>query len=137
MQSHNKVVELCEQGMAVEAKGQLVDALNLYMQAWEMRKNDFDACVAAHYVARHQKSPEETLYWNQEALAYADAVNNESVKSFYPSLYLNVCQSYERLGNKSEAKRFLDLAKSRIGDLPQSQYGDNLRRAIASVGERL
>jgi hypothetical protein len=51
------------------------------MQAWEKRKDDYDACVAAHYVARHQ--------WNQESLDRADAVNAESVQGFYPSLYLN------------------------------------------------
>ncbi|RGC68468.1 hypothetical protein C5N14_13190 [Micromonospora sp. MW-13] len=37
------------------------------------RTDDYDACVAAHYLARQQDDPEEILRWNQEALRHAFA----------------------------------------------------------------
>jgi len=82
----------------------------LYKQAWEAAKDDYEACIAAHYVARHQESPEETLRWNQEALVRADAVGDDRVRSFYPSLYLNMGQSHEALRHMAEARWYYELA---------------------------
>ena len=82
----------------------------LYKQAWEARKDDYDACIAAHYVARFQETPEETLYWNQVSLKHADAIKNERVKDFYPSLYVNLGHSYEALGDQVNAQRYYQLA---------------------------
>ncbi len=50
------------------------------------------------------------LRWNQEALARADAVGDERVHNFYPSLYVNMGRSYEVLGNWAEARRYYKLA---------------------------
>ncbi len=60
------------------------------MQAWEAPTDDYEACVAAHYEARHQEGPQDALHWNQEALARAEVVGDDRVRSFYPSLYLNM-----------------------------------------------
>ena len=75
-----------------------------------MSQDDYEACIAAHYVARHQPNPQETLRWNQEALSRAQALDDERIQAFYPSLYLNMGQSYEVLGDLTEAKRYYDLA---------------------------
>jgi len=40
----------------------------------------------------------------------ADSCNNEEVKEFYPSLYLNLGRSHELLGNQEEAQKYYDLA---------------------------
>ncbi len=61
MNPNNPVIKLCLRGIQVEAAGRFEDARDLFMQAWMERKDDFDACVAAHYVARHQEEPEDTL----------------------------------------------------------------------------
>jgi len=82
----------------------------LYQQAWEARTDDYDACIAAHYVARFQDSAEESLRWNQVALEHANAVNNERVKDFYPSLYLSLGSSYELTGDQTEAQRYYEFA---------------------------
>ena len=37
-------------------------------------------------------------------------VNDERVKDFYPSLYLNMGRSHELLGNKLQAKEYYDAA---------------------------
>lgn len=110
MDENSPVVQLCVKGTQAEFEGKQDKARALYLSAWEAASNDFEACVAAHYVARFQTDPQERLRWNVIALEKAEAVTDESVKDFYPSLYINMGQSYELLGNKAEAKRYYDLA---------------------------
>jgi len=104
------VVRLCVEGTQAEFQGQIDQARICYERAWDAVQDDYDACIAAHYLARHQEDPEERLYWNQVALDKADAVGDERVQDFYPSLYLNLGQSYELVGDQPEAQRYFGLA---------------------------
>ena len=104
------VIQLCIDGTRAEFEHRLEDARVCYQQAWEARADDYDTCIAAHYVARFQDSAEESLRWNQIALEHADAIKDERVKDFYPSLYLSLGHSYELVGNQIEAQRYYDLA---------------------------
>ncbi len=106
----NPVIQLCMDGTRAEFEHRIKDALVLYGQAWDARTDDYEACIAAHYVARFQDSAEESLRWNRIALEHADVVNDERVKDFYPSLYLSLGRSYEVVGNQSEAQRYYDHA---------------------------
>ena len=110
MDLYNPVIQLCIEGARAEFEHRPEDARACYQQAWEARLDDYDTCVAAHYLARFQKSPEESLHWNQIALNHANAVNDERVKDFYPSLYLNLGQAHENLGEQVEAQRYYNLA---------------------------
>ena len=110
MDTNNPVIQLCMQGSQAEFEGRMEAAQSLYLQAWEISQNDYEACIAAHYLARFQTTPEKTLRWNQEALERARRVNDESVEEFFPSLYLNLGRSHEMLGNQTEAQRYYDLA---------------------------
>jgi len=110
MDTTNPVIQLCIQGARAEFEHRVEDAHALYEQAWDTRTDDYEACIAAHYVARFQDSPEESLRWNQLALQHANSVNDERVEDFYPSLYLNLGRSYEVLGNQAEAQRYYRLA---------------------------
>jgi tetratricopeptide (TPR) repeat protein len=112
MDLDSRVVRLCLEGTRAEFQSRIDDARALYLQAWQEAKDDYEACMAAHYVARHQERPEDALRWNQEALSRADAVGDDRVQNFYPSLYLNIGQAHERLGNRSEASRYFALAAS-------------------------
>jgi hypothetical protein len=112
MNLNNPVIQLCMEGSRAEFEHRLEDARALYQQAWEARTDDYEACIAAHYVARFQESPEESLRWNRLALMYADAVYDERVKDFHPSLYLNLGQAHELLGEPVEAQRYYNLAAS-------------------------
>jgi hypothetical protein len=105
-------IRLCIQGTQAEYQNRPEEAKALYEQAWERAADDVERCIAAHYVARFQETPEARLQWNQEALDRANAVNDEQVKDFYPSLYLNMGKSFEALGNQEEAKRYYELAAS-------------------------
>jgi hypothetical protein len=110
MDINNSIVQLSLQGMRVEFEHRVEDARAFYGQAWDVRTDDYDACIAAHYVARFHDSAEESLRWNQIALEHANTVNDGRVNDFYPSLYLNLGRSYELLGNQAEAQRYYDLA---------------------------
>ncbi|GAA3826497.1 hypothetical protein GCM10022226_54020 [Sphaerisporangium flaviroseum] len=133
----NAVVRLCAEGLQAESEGRPEVARRLFDQAWAERADDFDACVAAHYVARQQDSPEETLLWNAVSLHHANATGDERVLELYPSLYLNMGASHELLGDQAEAARYFRLAANHAGDLPQGPYADMLRRGIADGLDRV
>jgi len=106
----NPVIQLCLAGARADFVGNLGEAHRLYLQAWANASDEYEACIAAHYVARHQENVQEILHWNQEALARAEAVGDKRVEAFYPSLYLNLGRSYELTGNQKEAQRYYALA---------------------------
>ena len=136
MDPNNAVVKRCVEGMQAEAAGRLEDARTIFLQAWEASQDDFEACIAAHYVARHQDSPEDTLKWNQEALDRA-ARAGEAANEFYPSLYLNMGWSHEQLEQPEEAEKFYLLAASRLEALPAGPYREMVEEAIANGRKRL
>jgi tetratricopeptide (TPR) repeat protein len=106
MDTTNPIIQLCMQGAFAEFEKRFDDARTLYQQAWDLHADDYEACIAAHYMARFQDTPEETLHWNQVALERANAVTDERVAEFYPSLYVNLGRSHEVLGNSEEANRY-------------------------------
>jgi tetratricopeptide (TPR) repeat protein len=110
MDINNPVIKLCIDGTQAEFAGQPDKAKSLYEQAWVLAQDDYESCIAAHYVARLQDDGRERLRWNRIALQCAQAVQDNRVDEFYPSLYLNMGSSYEQLGDVSEAKRYYDLA---------------------------
>jgi tetratricopeptide (TPR) repeat protein len=108
----NDVVKLCLQGMNLEEKGQEKEALKVFLQAWAEATNDFEKYLAAHYVARHQKTGSERLKWLETALEFALKTNDDGVKSAFPSLYLNISKCYEDLSYPDKAKAYSELAIS-------------------------
>jgi hypothetical protein len=136
----NPIVKLCVEGMQAEAQGRHADAHLLFARAWESSMDDFEACIAAHYLARHQETPQEMLYWNRTALDRAAAVGDERVQEFYPSLYLNLGFSYETLGDQETARRYYHLAAAdlpSVSHLPDTPYTATVRQAIANALQRL
>lgn len=133
----NPVIALCIQGMQAEGEGRPGDARDLFARAYEQRTDDFEACIAAHYLARHQATPRETLRWNKLAVDHAEAVSGGRVREFYPSLYLNLGRSYEDAGDHAQAARCYHLAGSRMADLPDDGYGNMLRRGIQQALRRV
>ncbi|MEU5300841.1 hypothetical protein ACH4YO_17140 [Streptomyces noursei] len=125
------VVRLCVGGMQAEAEGRAEVARDLFQQAWDGARDDYEACIAAHYLARHQGSPAETLRWNQECLDRADRVGDARVRDFYPSLYVNMGNAHRELGRLAVAHWYFVRAAERAADAPEGQYGDWNRFAIA------
>ncbi|HXS54880.1 MAG TPA: NAD(+)--rifampin ADP-ribosyltransferase [Hanamia sp.] len=109
---NNPIVKLCLEGMNMEDKGKPQEAASLFLQAWNDASNDFERFIAAHYVARHQKSVEGKLKWSQTALQSALKINNDNVTSAYPSLYSNIGKYYEELGDIDNANKNYQLSRS-------------------------
>jgi hypothetical protein len=136
MDANNPVVKCCIEGMLAEAEGRMADAARLFLQAWEIHQDDFEACIAAHYMARHQTSPAETLRWNQAALDHANAAPADQVQGFYPSLYLNLGWSYEALGDMAAARNCYQLASSEMDALPDGPYRNKVQRGVTAAHDR-
>jgi tetratricopeptide (TPR) repeat protein len=134
---NNPVVKLCSEGIAAEMAGDRTKAAALYRQAWDARKDEYDACIVAHYLARVQPTPQHALEWNQEALRLAEAVDQEKVKAFFPSLYLNVGKSHDDLGNKEKARKFYTLAAQTAEGLAGGRLTEMVRRGAADGLERV
>lgn len=129
----NPVVRLCAQGMQAELEGRDDLAAELFRQAWNARRDDFEGCVAAHYLARHQPSPDSTLHWNAESLRLADRVSDERVQGFYPSLHLSLGKALEDLGRPGEARWEYERAAATAAVLPAGGYGDLVRHGIRAA----
>jgi len=136
MNPTNPVVKLCADGMKAEAEGRGADAKALFEQAWRERVDDFDACVAAHYIARHQPTADDELEWNRRALAHADSVADDRVQSFYPSLYLNLAHSLEKVGATVEACELYSTAAIKLDGQPDTPYTRLVRLGIVTGRQR-
>lgn len=106
----NNVVKLCLQGMNMEETGNPGEAAKLFLQAWNDATNDFEKFLAAHFVARHQKTVAGKLNWLETTLQFALKVNDNAVTSALPALYANMARCYQDLNAPIKAKEYSDLA---------------------------
>lgn len=81
MRPDNPVVRLCAAGMRAEAEGQDERAHDLFERAWQQAGDDYEACIAAHYLARHRPTPEDTLRWNAESLRRARLADQDRTRT--------------------------------------------------------
>lgn len=137
MDPNNPIVKLCAVGISEEIAGRRDEAARLYQDAWDARTNDYESCIAAHYVARLQPTPEDALHWNAEALRFAQAASGDELRQFFPSLYLNLGKSHEDLKNFAEAKKFYRLAEKDCSALPEGGYAETVKGGIRAGLERI
>jgi hypothetical protein len=132
----NPVVALCAEGMAAE--GTPAAARRLFERAWAARRDDYDAAIAAHFLARHQPTPEETLYWNALAVRHAEAVSDGRAAGFLASLYLNLGDAQANVGDVEAAAASARQAIAHLAVVPPGGYQDfvtlGVRRLAARVG---
>ena len=100
--------------MDLEEKGKPEEANRIFLEAWNEATNDLEKFLAAYYVARNQLNDSDRLKWFQTALQLALAINNDSVKAAFPSLYVNIAKCYEDLNDFDNAKKNYELANSLI-----------------------
>lgn len=110
--ANNNIVKRCIQGMEMEDKSKPEEANKLFLQAWDEATNDFEKFIAAHYVSRHQKNVRDKLKWLETTLKHALKVNDNTVASALPALYLNIAKCYEDLDETDKAKKNYELATS-------------------------
>ena len=133
--STNAVVALCAAGMAIE--GDVPAARRLFEQAWEVRRDDYDASIAAHYLARHQTTVEDRLAWNIRAARHAEVVADDRARELKASLYLNLADAYLAVGDSAEARSAIARASESLDDLPVDGYRDFVKRGIDGLVRRL
>lgn len=134
---NNKIVKLCLQGMSKEENDNPTEAGKLFLQAWNEATDDFEKFIAAHYVSRHQKNIPDKLKWLKTVLDHALKVNDNTVTSAFPSLYLNIAQCYEDLGDSGNAKKNHELAallKNKPSDAGPFYHGT---KADLQIGDLL
>ena len=103
-------IALCAEGTQLEFQKRLDEARQRYAEAWGCATDDYEKCIAAHYVGHLAQTPAEALFWHQTALAHANRAEAAQVESFMPSLYINLGHAFEQMGDAAQAKHFYDLA---------------------------
>jgi hypothetical protein len=131
----NPVVALCAAGMAIE--GEAEAAKLLFEQAWAARTDDYDASIAAHFLARHQPTVEARVHWNALAAQHAEAVTDGRADEFKASLYLNLADALLAAGEQASAQNALTRALVHVRDLPDGGYRTFVERGIEGVQQRL
>ena len=133
----NNVIKLCVRGMGVADKGDAEAANKLFQQAWDDAANDFERFIAAHFIARHQNGVSDKLKWHEIALQSALKINDENVKSAFPTLFSNIAKCYEELNDPDNAKRNFALASSFTDDPTDNGPFFHGTKADLSVGDLL
>src|SRR5699024_8576919 len=106
----NKIVKRFIQGMEKEEQNKPEEAGKLFLEGWNEASNDFEKFLSAHYVSRHQETVSDKLKWLETTLEFALRINDNTVKSAFPSLYSKLAKCYEDLNKKDKAKACYDLA---------------------------
>ena len=81
-------------------------------------------------------TPDDELNWNRRALAHADLVGDDRVRSFYPSLYLNLAHSLEKVGQTVEACGLYSTAATKLEGQPDTPYTRLVRSGIVAGRQR-
>lgn len=112
----------------------------LYADLWATTGRAADpywTCVVAHFMAHVQDTPEAQLSWHRRALQAAEAVDDERVRAFYPSLHANLAEVYLRLDDLTPARQHLAQARTVAQTLPDDGYGRMIGRLIARLTQIL
>jgi tetratricopeptide (TPR) repeat protein len=128
---NNPIVVICAEGMRAESEGRAAEVKELFERAWQAATDDYEACIAVHYLARHQETMEQTLAWNAESLRRAELVGDDRVEGFLPSLFLNLGHCHEERGDSERARAFYHRAEERLSAVPTGPYGDMVHDGIA------
>ena len=131
----NPVVALCAEGMARE--GTPADALRLFEQAWALRRDDYDAAIAAHFIARHQPTLATTLHWNTLAVRHAEAVSDGRASALFSSLYLNLGDAQANAGDVAASSESVRRAATHLAYLPRDGYRELVALGIRRLAIRL
>jgi tetratricopeptide (TPR) repeat protein len=134
---NNPINKLCIEGMELEGKRNDEAASNLFIQAWNEASTNPEKFAAAHYMARHQKTIDDKLKWDETALSIASKIDDPQIKASFPSLYLNIGKGYEDLNDFDRASKNYQLARSFTGHLLNDGYGNMIKSGIENGLNRI
>jgi tetratricopeptide (TPR) repeat protein len=113
------------------------EARRLFEEAWNARRDDYDAAIAAHYLARHQPTPFLTLDWNTRAVTHCERITDDRAAELLPSLYLNLADSLISVGRWEEARVIADRAAANLPTLQADGYRAFIAQGIARLQGKL
>ncbi|MFG1794287.1 hypothetical protein [Nocardia sp. NPDC049149] len=97
-------------------------------------------CVIAHHLADLHDTAADALLWDRRALAavFGPGVPlDEGLRSFLPSLYLNLADSHRRVGDFEAARMQLTIARGHLDVLANDAYGALIRTSLDRVDAAL
>lgn len=130
---NSRIIQLCLQGMALEALEKPGEADALYRQAWDGADSDFERFIAAYFVARVRTNPDEQVQWLEQSLKLAEKSGDLGARSALPALYGALAQSYENAGDSARAESCRAASES-IRRTPASDPGPFYHGTKAALG---
>lgn len=133
----NPVMILCAEGMAVG--GDAAAAGECFARAWAARTDDFEAAVAAHFVARAEPTAAGKLDWDLRAVRHAEAAlaaGDGRVRVLLASLYLNLGDGLLTAGQRDEARAAAARAEVELAAVPAGGYRDFVAVGAARLRAR-
>jgi tetratricopeptide (TPR) repeat protein len=131
-------------------QGEREAARLLFAEIWDEiggeQGDPLHRCTLAHAMADAQDDVRQELVWDQRALAAADLLTDARVAQagvalpvagLYPSLHLNLCDCYRKLGDLDRAREHLQQAQDTIGALGDDEYGRLIRDGLERLTEQL
>ncbi|MGX6449286.1 hypothetical protein ACVU7I_14650 [Patulibacter sp. S7RM1-6] len=134
------------EGQQLAAQGDRAGARRLYDALWAEVGADGDPkhrIWVAHVAADAQDDPAAEVRWDERALAAADALaergdpSGVGVRTFYPSLHLNLGDGHRRLGDPVRAREHLDAAERHAAGHPADDETAGILAAIAALRDKL
>ncbi len=138
------------EGNALRERGEREAARDLFAQVWSEIGGEtgdpLHRCALAHSMADVQDDVHEEQAWDLRALAAADLLTDEgaarggvaiSVAGFYPSLHLNLGESYRKLGDLDRAQEHLDRGRAAVNALGNDGYGQMIKGGLDRLADRL
>ena len=111
----NPIIQLCMKGMALEESGNLKDAIEAFLEAWNQTSDDYERFIASYHSGLRQNNVDDKLKWMKKSLACALKINDDDVKSAYPTLYLTIAKCYEATNDIENARKNSELSHSYQG----------------------
>ncbi|WP_229070140.1 hypothetical protein [Actinoplanes sp. DH11] len=131
-------------------RGEREPARLLFAEIWDEIGGDqgdpLHVSVLAHAMADVQDDPREELVWDLRALTAAGSLTDERlaaagtampVRALFPSLHLNLCDCYRKLGDLDRAREHLRLAEAGMGALGDDEYGRLIRNGLEHIAREL
>lgn len=136
------------EGQRLLLQGDRAGARGVYAALWA----DLDAAAdddpmhrvwVAHVTADAQDEPAEQVRWDLVALAAADdaaergGIDGVAVRTFYPSLHLNLGEGFRRLGDERRARDHLAEAERHLRGHPADDELAGIEAAVVALRDRI
>lgn len=104
----NPDIKKCVESMILAEKGHVMEAGKMMQRTYNEAQHDFEKFIAAWFVARYHQDFSDRLQWLETSLQHGLATNDDTVKTAFPALYLEIARCNEQLGDRESAKKNLE-----------------------------